>query len=90
MDTVLRQLRWAEMDEDARAALCGRGLGDIFDPELRRSIAALIDDVRDRGDVAVCDALPASTASAEPHQLRVTADELAGAEVSAARRRRAR
>ena len=45
------------MDEAARAELCSRGLGDIFDPALRESIAALIDDVRTRGDAAVCDAL---------------------------------
>ena len=83
MDTVLRQLRWAEMDEDARAALCGRGLADIFDPELRRSIAELIDDVRTRGDIAVCDALARFDGiRLEPEQLRVTADELATAEVS--------
>ena len=30
------------------------GSADIFDPALRASIAALIDDVRARGDVAVC------------------------------------
>ena len=40
-----------------RAALMHRGLDDIFDPQLRSSIAALLDDVRERGDVAVCDAL---------------------------------
>ena len=45
------------MDDTARAALFGRGLDDIFDPDLRASIGALIDDVRDRGDDAVCDAL---------------------------------
>ena len=32
MDTVMRMMRWAEMDEAARAALCARGLADIFDP----------------------------------------------------------
>src|SRR5215203_2141687 len=54
---VMRRLEWSKMDEAARAALCARGLADIFDPALRRSIAALIEDVRDRGDAAVCDAL---------------------------------
>jgi histidinol dehydrogenase len=45
------------MNGAARAALMGRGLDDIFDPDLRRSIGDLIDDVRARGDAAVCDAL---------------------------------
>ncbi|MCA1481420.1 hypothetical protein I6F37_41565, partial [Bradyrhizobium sp. NBAIM08] len=45
------------MDESARRALLGRGLDEIFDPALRASIGELIDDVRQRGDVAVCDAL---------------------------------
>jgi histidinol dehydrogenase len=55
--TVMRRLRWADMDEGARAALCGRGLGEIFDPELRTSIGALVEDVRARGDDAVVEAL---------------------------------
>ena len=59
----MRRMAWAAMDEADRAALCARGLADIFDPALRTSIAALIEDVRERGDAAVCDALPASTAS---------------------------
>jgi hypothetical protein len=35
---VLRRLVWDGMDEPARAELCARGLGEIFDPALRRSI----------------------------------------------------
>ena len=31
----MRRMEWAAMDETARAALCARGLADIFDPELR-------------------------------------------------------
>jgi histidinol dehydrogenase len=79
----MRRMEWAAMDETARAALCARGLADIFDPELRRSIAALIDDVRDRGDAAVCDALARFDGIAlSPDQLPVTPDELAAAAVS--------
>ena len=71
------------MDEQARDALFDRGLGDIFDPELRASIGALIDDVRDRGDDAVCDALATyDRIELEPAQLRVTADEIASAVVT--------
>ena len=44
MDSVLRLMRWAAMDEPARAALCARGLADIFDPA-----AAALDRRADRG-----------------------------------------
>ena len=78
----MRRQRWAEMDEGQRAALCGRGLADIFEPGLRSSIAALVEDVRDRGDAAVVDATArfdeVALTSAE---LRVTDDELDGASV---------
>ena len=45
------------MDSDARSMLMHRGLDDIFEPGLRASIGELIEDVRARGDAAVCDAL---------------------------------
>ena len=73
------------MDETARAALCARGLADIFDPELRGSITTLIEDVRARGDAAVCDALARFDGIAlTPDQLRVTAGEIDAAAVSSA------
>ena len=53
----MRRQRWAGMDTQARAALLHRGLDDIFDPALRRSIGELIDDVREHGDAAVEPAL---------------------------------
>jgi histidinol dehydrogenase len=78
-------MEWAAMDEPARAALCARGLADIFDPDLRGSIASLIEDVRVRGDAAVCDALARFDGiTLVPEQLRVTADEIAAATVSPA------
>ncbi|MEJ7801679.1 MAG: hypothetical protein WKF60_14245, partial [Ilumatobacter sp.] len=55
--SVMRVQRWADMDDSARRALMTRGLDDIFDPALRASIGELIEDVRERGDDAVCDAL---------------------------------
>ena len=71
------------MDGAARAELMQRGLDDIFDDDLRRSIGALIDDVHERGDAAVCDALAKFDAiEVEPSQLRISADELADATVS--------
>ena len=73
------------MDDAARTALISRGLDAIFDPALRDSIGALIDDVRERGDAAVCDALAAfDGVELTPDRLRITDDELDGAKVSAA------
>ena len=72
------------MDATARSALMRRGLDDIFDPRLRESIGSLIDDVRRRGDVAVCDALRTFDGiDLAPEQLRVSTAELEAAEVSA-------
>ncbi len=72
------------MSASARAELFARGLDDIFQPELRRSIVALIDDVQARGDEAVCEALARHDGiSLRPDQLRVSADEIASATVSA-------
>lgn len=80
---VMRVQRWSEMDARARAALLGRGTDAIFDPGLRASIAALIDDVAQRGDDAVCDALARfDGVRLEPHQLRVTDDEMDAAVAS--------
>jgi len=71
------------MDADARASLMHRGLDDIFEPGLRTSIGELIDDVRARGDDAVCDALSTFDGiDVSPDGLRVTDDELDSAEVS--------
>ena len=79
----MRPMRWSEMDEAARTALCARGLGDIFDPALRASIVTLIEDVRARGDAAVCEALARFDGiTLAPSQLRVTADEIASASVT--------
>jgi histidinol dehydrogenase len=65
------------MSDDARDHLCARGLDDIFDPVLRASIGELIDDVRQRGDAAVCDALARHDGVVvEPDGLRITDDEL--------------
>ena len=85
VSATLRRLEWARMTNADRIALCRRGLDDIFQPELRASISALIDDVRDRGDAAVCDALAKFDGIAlEPHQLRVSAEEIAAATIDPA------
>jgi histidinol dehydrogenase len=80
---VMRVQQWSEMSEADRGALCARGLEDIFNPELRASIGALISDVAERGDAAICDALERfDRISLTPDQLRVTAEEIASAQVS--------
>jgi histidinol dehydrogenase len=82
--SVLRSMTWSAMDEDARRALCARGLDAIFDNDLKVAIGRIIDDVRTNGDEAVCRALSEfDHVSLQPHQLRATADEIAGAEVTA-------
>ena len=73
------------MSADARDRLCARGLDDIFDPALRASIGELIDDVRERGDAAVCDALARHDGVVvDPDGLRITDDELDQAAVDPA------
>lgn len=85
MQTVMRGMRWSEMSEADRAALCHRGIDDIFDPALRESIGRIIEDVRINGDDAICRALrDFDKISLQPHQLRLTEDEIAAATVSAA------
>ena len=80
---IMRTARWADMDEADREALFGRGLDAIFDPDLRLSIGRLLEEVRTRGDAAVCDALARfDGVSITPDRLRVTADEIARAAVS--------
>ena len=81
----MRVQRWGGMDDAAKDALVARGLDDIFDPVLRNSIGALIEDVRQRGDVAVCEALARfDRIELTPQQLSVTDDELDGARVDPA------
>lgn len=70
------------MSRADRDALCERGLRDIFEPGLRESITALIEDVRLRGDDAVCDALAKFDGiTVGPDQLRVTDEEIASAAI---------
>jgi histidinol dehydrogenase len=80
----MRVRRWSDMDDATRDQLFERGLDAIFDPALRNSITALIDDVRQRGDAAVCDALARfDGVTIKPGELRVTAAEIEAATVSA-------
>ena len=81
--SVLRTMTWSAMDDEARQALCARGLEAIFDPELKAAIQRIIEDVRANGDDAVCRALREfDHISIAPDQLRATVDDIAAAEVS--------
>jgi len=70
------------MAESDRSALFARGLDDIFAPGLRTSIEQLVDDVRTRGDAAVCEALARFDGiELAPDQLLVSAEQIEAATV---------
>lgn len=71
------------MSPSDRATLTNRSIKDIVPSALRTEISALLDDVRTRGDEAVCDATRRfDGVSLRPEQLRVGSDEIASAKVS--------
>ncbi|MSY12404.1 MAG: histidinol dehydrogenase [Actinobacteria bacterium] len=77
---VMRQLVWSEMTDTERRLLVTRGLDDIIPAGLRDSIVGLIEDVRLRGDAAVCDALAKfDHTTVRPGGLRATDAEFAAA-----------
>lgn len=81
MSQVLRMMRWGEMSAAERAALTDRSIEHSIGPGLREQISALILDVRDRGDVAVCEALARfDGVHVEPDGLAVTEAEFAAAD----------
>ena len=85
MTAILRRQTWSSMTTADREALCHRGLDDIFDSGLRSSIGELIEDVRLRGDQAVCDALQKFDGiTLTPSQLQVSAQEIADARIDPA------
>ncbi|HEY1917716.1 MAG TPA: histidinol dehydrogenase [Streptosporangiaceae bacterium] len=67
---------WGKLSEQEREQALSRGLDKIFDPGLRASIAALVEDVRERGDAALTDALRTfDGCEVAPGRLRVTDEE---------------
>lgn len=73
------------MSPTERRSLTQRSLHDVVSPSLRSDIAALLEDVRVRGDEAVCAATQRFDGmSLRPEQLRVGADEIATAQVAPA------
>ncbi|MBV9448515.1 MAG: histidinol dehydrogenase [Streptosporangiaceae bacterium] len=68
---------WSKLGRQERAQALSRGLDKIFDPGLRTSIAALVEDVRQRGDAALVDALARfDGCEVEAGRLRVTDQEI--------------
>ncbi|MDQ3176929.1 MAG: histidinol dehydrogenase [Actinomycetota bacterium] len=83
--SVMRSMVWGELTTSERQQLVRRGLDDIFDETLRASISELIEDVRVRGDDAVCEALARHDGvTVRPDELRLDPDEIAAARVDAA------
>jgi histidinol dehydrogenase len=83
--SVLRRLTWSGLDADARRALLDRDIDRSVSPQLREQIAALVLDVRERGDAAVCDALAKfDRVDVTPDGLRVSDDERARARAEVA------
>ncbi|MGA1419622.1 MAG: histidinol dehydrogenase, partial [Ilumatobacteraceae bacterium] len=84
MNAVLRRREWAMMSESERRSFARRTIADVVSPALRSDIAALIEDVRVRGDEAVCEATRRfDGVSIRADQLRVDADDIMRATVSA-------
>lgn len=80
-DSPIRLIgRWDDLSPDQRQRATTRGLDKIFDPGLRRDIAALIEDVRDNGDAALVRALKTfDGCDVDPARLRVSEEEFAAA-----------
>lgn len=73
------------MDAAERRTFAGRTLGHLLPDRLRDEISALVDDVRTRGDIAVCDATKRfDGVSLRPDQLRVGTDDMMRATVEEA------
>lgn len=78
-------LRWSDSTPAQRAELLERDLERSIPPGLREQIGELVLDVRERGDIAVCEALARwDGVELEPDGLRVSDDEfeVARAQVS--------
>ena len=76
----MRQMTWSEMTEADRAWVHQRGTAAESAEELRPAIRALVDDVRQRGDAALLDALARfDKVDIDAAGIAVSADEFARA-----------
>lgn len=74
MSGVLRIMTWSSMDQRARRDLVDRDINKAITPQLRDQIAALVADVRERGDAALCAAL-STFDGVEVHPARLCASD---------------
>src|SRR2546427_2354562 len=75
--------RLSSLPDDERARILARSTAAIFDEELRRSVGAIVEDVRREGDVAVSRALTRfDRVECPPDGLRARPDEFARARKS--------
>jgi len=80
---MLRTMNWSTMTDHERQWLLSRGTAGVASTELRDQIAALVEDVRLRGDDALIEALHRHDGfTLLASQLRVTPDEMATARAS--------
>lgn len=81
---ILAVRRWADLDAAEQARLLARSTAAIFEPGLQRSIEALFEGVRARGDAAVLEATERfDGVRLRPEDLRVRPEELAAAHATA-------
>jgi histidinol dehydrogenase len=74
---MLRVHRLRDLSPEDRRSLLERATARIFEPDLVESVQAIIEDVRARGDAALCDALARfDGVELTPDRLRVGDDEL--------------
>lgn len=72
--------RWADMSAADRADLTTRGIGRVFDPELRASVLEILEDVRDNGDAGLLRALAKfDKVEVDAEGIRVPREEFAAA-----------
>lgn len=80
---MLRQLTWSTMTNEDKDWIWQRGAATTVSNDLEQSIRDLVEDVRSRGDQAVCDALATfDGVQVEPAGLRVAEAEFAAAAAS--------
>jgi histidinol dehydrogenase len=74
---VLAVRRLRDLSPADRRRLLARATAQVFDPDLTASVRELVEDVRARGDAALCDALRRHDGvECDPSQLRVDEEEI--------------
>ncbi len=80
-DHTVKVYRYADMTPAQREYVLNRSTATILNPALIEEVRGIVDDVRQRGDAALVDALRRFDGCAlQPHELRVSPEEFAAAE----------